>query len=42
MCGTTRQTANQVLVDLRDRGGVELARGRVTIVDRAVLERAAR
>lgn len=42
MCGTTRQTANQVLIDLRARGAVELSRGQVRIVDTAVLERAGR
>jgi CRP/FNR family cyclic AMP-dependent transcriptional regulator len=42
LAGTTRQSVNQILVDLRDRGVVELGRGRVTVIDRAVLERLAR
>lgn len=37
LAGTTRQTVNHVLVDLRDRGVVELSRGRVTVLDRAAL-----
>jgi CRP/FNR family cyclic AMP-dependent transcriptional regulator len=42
MSGTTRQTVNQLLVEWRDAGIVQLGRGRVTVVDRAQLERAAR
>lgn len=42
LSGTTRQTVNQVLVDLRDRGAIELGRGRVTIVDRTELQRRSR
>jgi len=42
LAGTTRQTVNQVLVELRDRGAIELGRGRVTIVDRAELQRRSR
>lgn len=42
MSGTTRQTVNQLLVEWRDAGIVELGRGRVTILDRALLDRAAR
>lgn len=34
LSGTTRQTVNQVLVELRDRGVLELGRGRITVVDR--------
>jgi CRP-like cAMP-binding protein len=39
LAGTTRQSVNQVLVELRDHGVVELGRGRVTIVDREALRR---
>ena len=42
MSGTTRQSVNQLLVEWRDAGIVELGRGRVTVLDRARLERAAR
>lgn len=40
--GTTRQTVNQLLTEWRQAGTVELGRGRVTVTDRAQLERAAR
>ncbi len=42
LCGTTRQTANEVLQSLVADGAIALSRGRVTVVDRKVLERAAR
>lgn len=42
LTGTTRQTVNQVLVELRDAGAVELGRGRISIVDRDVLHRLGR
>lgn len=42
IAGTTRQTVNQVLVDLRARGVVELGRGKVIVVDRAALRRRGR
>ena len=42
LCGTTRQTANQVLQELQAAGVVVLGRGKVTIVDHAHLARAAR
>jgi CRP/FNR family transcriptional regulator, cyclic AMP receptor protein len=42
LCGTTRQTVNQVLHDLQQAGVLELARGKVVVVDRARLSRAAR
>ena len=37
--GTTRQTVNQLLTEWRDAGVVELGRGRVTVVDRPLLDR---
>jgi CRP/FNR family transcriptional regulator, cyclic AMP receptor protein len=42
MAGTTRPTANQVLQELARGGALTLDRGRTTIRDLAVLERAAR
>lgn len=42
LAGTTRQTVNQVLVELRESGVVDLGRGRVTVLDRAELDRRAR
>lgn len=42
LCGTTRPTVNQVLMQLLDEGVVTLSRGRVTVVDRARLARIAR
>ncbi len=42
MAGTARPTANRVLQGAQDDGLVVLARGRVTVVDRAGLERRAR
>lgn len=41
LAGTTRPTVNRALRALEDRGGVRLGRGRVTIVDRAVVHAAA-
>lgn len=41
LAGTTRQTVNQVLIELRDRGVVALGRGRITVVDRGALQRSA-
>lgn len=40
--GVTRQTVNQLLTEWRDAGTVEVARGRVRVVDRPALERLAR
>jgi CRP/FNR family transcriptional regulator, cyclic AMP receptor protein len=40
--GVTRQTVNQLLTEWRDAGTVEVARGRVRVVDRPGLERIAR
>ena len=42
LCGTTRQTANEVLRDLAAREIITLHRGRLDIADRAALDRAAR
>jgi CRP/FNR family cyclic AMP-dependent transcriptional regulator len=42
MCGTTRQTANEVLQTLVADGIIELSRGRITVVDPVRLARAAR
>jgi CRP-like cAMP-binding protein len=42
MCGTTRQTANEVLQTLVADGVIELSRGRITVVDPDRLARAAR
>ncbi|RDI53902.1 Crp/Fnr family transcriptional regulator [Nocardia mexicana] len=41
MAGTTRATANKVLRDLQQRNILALTRGRITVVDRAALLRAA-
>lgn len=42
LCGTTRQTANQVLHDLQESGAISLGRAKVTVVDHELLARAAR
>jgi CRP-like cAMP-binding protein len=42
LCGTTRQTANQVLNDMQVAGIVAVARGKLTVLDSAALARAAR
>lgn len=42
LCGTTRQTANEVLQALVADGAITLSRGRISVVDAAKLERAAR
>lgn len=42
LAGTTRQSVNQVLVELRDDGIVDVGRGRVTVIDRAALQQRAR
>jgi CRP-like cAMP-binding protein len=42
LSGATRQTVNRALIDLRDRGAIDTRRSRITIVDRALLEQAAR
>lgn len=42
LCGTTRQTANEVLQSLVADGAIMLSRGRITVVDRKILQRAAR
>lgn len=42
LAGTTRQTVNQVLVELRDRGVVELGRGKIVVIDRDELARRSR
>lgn len=42
MAGTTRATANRVLRDLQQRNILTLTRGRITVVDRVALARAAR
>lgn len=39
LCGTTRPTANKVLKDLQGRGVLDVARGRVTVLDRTALRR---
>jgi len=41
LCGTTRQTANEVLRDLAARAVIALHRGRLDIVNRVALDRAA-
>jgi len=41
MAGTTRATANKVLRELQQREVLTLTRGRITVVDRAALQRAA-
>ncbi|MFZ4718994.1 MAG: helix-turn-helix domain-containing protein, partial [Ilumatobacteraceae bacterium] len=41
-CGTTRQTANEVLQALVAEGCITLSRGRITVVDAVRLARAAR
>ncbi|MBC8163975.1 MAG: Crp/Fnr family transcriptional regulator [Roseiflexaceae bacterium] len=40
LAGTTRETVNRVLAALRDRGLIEIARARVTVVDVAQMETA--
>lgn len=42
LCGTTRQTANEVLRDLAAREIITLGRGRLDIADRVALDRVAR
>ncbi len=42
LAGTSRATVNKVLREEQERGTVELARGRTTLLDRAALERRAR
>jgi CRP-like cAMP-binding protein len=42
LSGTTRQTANEVLKQLVTDGAIQLARGRITVVDADRLARAAR
>jgi CRP-like cAMP-binding protein len=42
LAGTTRQTANKVLRECEDAGMLTLSRGKVTIVDGALLEKRAR
>jgi CRP-like cAMP-binding protein len=42
LCGTTRQTANEVLQALVAEGCITLSRGRITVVDAVRLARAAR
>ena len=42
LAGTTRPTVNRVLTRLRDDQLIELARGSVTVLDRAAIERKAR
>jgi CRP-like cAMP-binding protein len=42
LCGTTRPTVNQILMQLQEAGALEVGRAKVTIVDPARLERAAR
>jgi CRP-like cAMP-binding protein len=42
LCGTTRQTVNQVLADLEQAGAITIGRGRVVVVDLARVERAGR
>jgi len=42
LCGTTRQTANQVLQDMQLVGTISVTRGKVTVLDPVVLARSAR
>ncbi len=42
LCGTTRQTANEVLQSLVADGCISLSRGRITVTDRERIGRAAR
>lgn len=42
LCGTTRQTANQVLQELQQAGTVSIGRGKVTVLDEHSLARLAR
>lgn len=42
LCGTTRQTANEVLRALAERGAVALRRGRVELLDQDLLAKLAR
>ena len=42
LCGTTRQTANEVLQTLVADGAIALSRGKITVLDADKLARAAR
>ena len=42
LCGTTRQTANEVLQTLVANGTITLSRGRITVLDASKLTRSAR
>ncbi len=42
LCGTTRQTVNQVLGELQALGAIAVSRGKVAVTDRSLLERAGR
>ncbi|MBI4933399.1 MAG: Crp/Fnr family transcriptional regulator [Actinobacteria bacterium] len=42
LCGTTRQTANEVLQTLVANGTIALSRGRITVLDASKLTRSAR
>jgi CRP-like cAMP-binding protein len=42
LCGTTRQTANEVLQTLAAQGTIALSRGRITVLDPVRLTRSAR
>ena len=42
LCGTTRQTANQILQEMQQVGLITVGRGKVTVVDHTQLARAAR
>jgi CRP-like cAMP-binding protein len=42
LSGATRPTVNKVLGELRDAGAVQVARGRITIIDETALARAGR
>lgn len=42
LAGTTRPTANRLMIEARDAGAIELARGKVTVLDPDWLERKGR
>jgi CRP-like cAMP-binding protein len=42
LAGTTRPTANRLLLEAQERGAIELARGKITVIDAEWLARRGR